>query len=133
YKKDRKIAYLMGSMILSKAEAITNWNIANKRITWCVRTYILSLMAEQKSPIFSKEGIAFYGCNLHDSISYHEYLALVNAKLQKGYSVLIINLLKRFLVEIAENCPDNEEAKDLLTNESILVNTFEQMMFDIYH
>ncbi|MGQ8763210.1 hypothetical protein [Serratia marcescens] len=133
YRKDRKVAYLMGRVILSKANEITNWHVANKRITWCIRTYLLSLMAESKKPMFSKEDIAFYGHIVHDTLSYQEYLMLVNAKQQSGYSQLILSLLKRFLVEISSSKPNEQETQELLLNESILINTSEQIMFDEYH
>lgn len=132
YKRNIQTAYLMGEMILSKQNDIINWEIVNKRIAWCVRTYILSIMAENRTPMFSKENIALYGFSVHDEISYQDFLSLINAKQRIGYSPTIMRTLERFLSIISKYKPSDKMARELYRVESILKNTFDKMTFDLY-
>lgn len=132
YFKDKALAYLMGEMILAEQSNITNWSLANKRITWCIRTYILSVMAENKAPCFSKESIAFYGASLHPRLSYLDFLNLVNAKQNNGYAKSIFLLLERFLREIEMYKPSPEYANSLYIKNNILKNTLNQVLSGFY-
>ncbi|MDD9245463.1 hypothetical protein PVM12_15645 [Enterobacter soli] len=132
YTRDKKISYLMGSMILGHRKSIANWAIVNKRIAWCVRTYILSLMAENRTPLFSKNDIAFFGANVHKELQFHEILELINAKQISGYSESIINIFIRFIKSITYCQPSVTEADALFREESILKHTFDKMKSDHY-
>lgn len=132
YCKDKAIAYLMGDMILQERLNISNWAVANKRISWCVRTYIFALMAEMRRPYFSKESIAFFGANAHPSISYQDFVSLVNAKQHQGYSELLVSILERFIGEIISCKPTDRDIKKLYISESILNNTLKQMSLGFY-
>lgn len=132
YEKERQMAFLMAAMILKQKKDISNWQITNRRITWAVRTYILSLMAESRSPVFGKEEIALFGHFIHESVSYEDFLILINAKQRSGYSKVTLDVLNRFLPLLENYRPNSEKADELYRTESILQNTFERMMFDSY-
>jgi len=132
YLREKKLAYLMGSMIESNQHSILDWNVANKRIAWCLRTFILSDMAEQRAPFFSKQNIALHASILYNSISFEEYLFLINAKHKFDHSPMVIKILGRFLEEALKFKPSEDESSDLFKTESILDNTQKQMKFDPY-
>ncbi|EKS7398198.1 nucleotidyltransferase domain-containing protein [Enterobacter roggenkampii] len=132
YAREKKVAYLMGSMILGHRESITNWAVVNKRIAWCVRTYILSLMAEKRTPMFSKNEIAFFGSNAHNELSYADLLELINAKQISGYSENIFNTFIRFMNSIIYCQPSVAETNIIFNEESILQHTFDRMQSNHY-
>ncbi|HFE3557097.1 nucleotidyltransferase domain-containing protein [Enterobacter hormaechei] len=54
YLREAAVAYYLAQKIIEHSSTISNWIIANKRISWCVRTILIALSAEQRSPIYSK-------------------------------------------------------------------------------
>lgn len=132
YEKDKKIAYIMGYNILYKNNDINNWILANKRITWCVRTFILSEMAERKDISFSKPDIAYFASTRSNKLSFNDYISLVNAKSKTGKSLNNLRLLQYFLNDIDEYRPSSYEYKKLMESESILKNTLTEMLSGLY-
>lgn len=132
YTHEKKLSFLMGSMILKNIDDIKNWNIANKRIAWCFRTYIIATMAENKSPSFSKQNISLYGHMIHPSISYEEILNAINFKHRNDLSKVTLSTLRKFLDSIVSYMPSKNEEDFLYATESILLNTSNQMTFDFY-
>ncbi|MFO6297740.1 nucleotidyltransferase domain-containing protein [Rahnella selenatireducens] len=132
YNKDRRLAFLMGSIILKEQSTIRNWLVANKRIAWCVRTYILSLMAENGNISFAKPDIAFHGHSVHKNISYQDFLQLINPRENSGCSLVNLQLLRIFLSEIQYCKPSHRESEYLVNSEGILKNTVAQLMYESY-
>ncbi|HGY2284824.1 TPA: nucleotidyltransferase domain-containing protein [Citrobacter braakii] len=54
YLSEAAVAYYLAQKIIKNSSDISNWIIANKRISWCVRTILIALSAEQRNPIYSK-------------------------------------------------------------------------------
>jgi len=131
YTYDKKVSFVMGANILKYENEILNWEVANKRITWCVRTFLLSSMAEERSVSFSKKDIAFFS-QRKNYLPYRDCLNLINAKSFKGKKKTLLNLLSKFIDSINDYKPTKSEGIHLMENESILINTLDQMLFDFY-
>lgn len=131
YTYDKKISFVMGMNILQYENEILNWEVANKRIAWCVRTFLLSSMAEEKNVSFSKKDIALFSQE-RKYLSYRDCLDLINAKSFKGKRNTLLDLLNDFISLIDEYRPTRSEFIRLMENESILTNTIDQMKFDFY-
>lgn len=55
YNIDIATAFYLANVILNEKDNISNWAVANKRISWCVRTILISISVENRKPVFSKE------------------------------------------------------------------------------
>jgi len=94
YASDIAYALLMGSLIIENKSIIKNWFIANKRIAWTVRTIIISLSAENREPVFSKNAISNY--IEIPGLSNKDILAIINIKREKEPDLEILEKLSDF-------------------------------------
>lgn len=95
YLSESSTAYYLALKIYEQRDNVKNWEIANKRISWCVRTILIAIGAERRIPAFSKTSLALI-------LSEHEYrfsdaLFLIDAKNNKVRNDLVINNLFLFL------------------------------------
>lgn len=97
YLEDAVVAYFLAEKILAHKDIITNWVIANKRISWCVRTILIALSANEKSPIFSKYELA--NIAFKSNYSSQESLSLIDAKSTNDKDDKILSMLQDFLIE----------------------------------
>ncbi|OAT30048.1 hypothetical protein M976_01168 [Buttiauxella ferragutiae ATCC 51602] len=97
YLEDAIIAYFLAEKILEKKEIITNWVIANKRISWCVRTILIAISANNRNPIFSKYELASVA--FKNKYSSQQSITLIDAKSKDSRDENILFLLTEFLIE----------------------------------
>lgn len=95
YFNEASTAFFLAKKILENNFRIQNWPLANKRISWCVRTILISESAEIRKPVFSKDGLA-------SALSTHKFektdaMTLIDAKANKYKNEKIIFLLEEFL------------------------------------
>ncbi|HCT4437804.1 TPA: nucleotidyltransferase domain-containing protein [Klebsiella aerogenes] len=95
YITEAASAYYLALKIFESQNEIINWPIANKRISWCVRTILIAISAENRSPIFSKSQLAKALAN--HNLSYNDAFMLIDAKNHKDKNYTILTLLKLFL------------------------------------
>jgi len=82
YSVDIYTSYFLAKKIFERKHEIKDWKFANRRISWCIRTFLISLSAENKLPVFSKSAISKFAMELVDKnkISADEFYCLIDAK-----------------------------------------------------
>lgn len=97
YLEEAVVAYFLAEKILEKKDAITNWVIANKRISWCVRTILISISADNRHPIFSKYELA--NVAFKKKFTSQQSIMLIDAKSKECKDNNVLFLLEEFLQE----------------------------------
>ncbi|MDV2100106.1 nucleotidyltransferase domain-containing protein [Serratia marcescens] len=78
YSKDIDTATKLLQFICTDNKKIKNKFLMNKRVSWCVRTILISLSAEMRTPLFSKESLAMKFST--ESITYQDISTLIALK-----------------------------------------------------
>lgn len=69
YNAEILFSYDLMSMIATNYDNLTNYGFANKRISWCARTTISALGANEERPIFSiTDIIKYFGVEVSDAL-----------------------------------------------------------------
>lgn len=123
YNIDIATAFYLAKVILNERENISNWPIANKRISWCVRTILISISVEKRIPIFSKRKLAM-SC-INTGLSFEESFCLVDAKSNKERNEELLLSLSIFLEYYKDY---NEEIKMNVFSSSIVVATLDSIL-----
>ncbi|MFP2384587.1 nucleotidyltransferase family protein [Enterobacter ludwigii] len=127
YKKNYDIdiatAYYLARTILSEVDNISNWPVANKRISWCVRTILISISVEQRKPIFSKSKLASSCVNT--GLCYEDAFSLVDAKSNKNKNTNVLNSLSKFLNHYRNY---NKDIINKSFSSSIVVSTLDSIL-----
>ena len=124
YFEEASIAHFLGENILKNEHKIKNWAIANKRISWCVRTILISESADIRLPVFSKIKLSKVLSNKKFSDS--DSLYLIDAKSKKNKDSRLIILLNCFLEQYQHLKTDNK--KGYLYSQSIVSSTLEKII-----
>ncbi|NWA60024.1 nucleotidyltransferase domain-containing protein [Pantoea sp. B9002] len=95
YNIDIATAFYLAKTILNEKNNITNWAIANKRISWCVRTILISISVEDRKPIFSKSKLAL-SC-MESGLDFKDSFSLIDAKSNKERNDRVLHYLSTFL------------------------------------
>lgn len=119
YLEDAVVAYFLAEKILGHKDIITNWVIANKRISWCVRTILIALSANEKNPIFSKYELA--NVAFKRNYSPKESISLIDAKSRYKKDDKILLMLQDFLIEHQEL--KGQISKGILYSKGIVSST----------
>lgn len=119
YLEDAVVAYFLAEKILGHKDIITNWVIANKRISWCVRTILIALSANEKKPIFSKYELA--NVAFKRNYSPKESISLIDAKSRDKKDDKILLMLQDFLIEHQEL--KGQISKGILYSKGIVSST----------
>ncbi|QDP35132.1 nucleotidyltransferase domain-containing protein [Klebsiella pneumoniae] len=123
YNIDIATAFYLANVILNEKDNISNWAVANKRISWCVRTILISISVENRKPVFSKRKLAML-C-LSAGLSYEDSYLLVDAKSNKEKNDNILNCLSFFL-DYYKNY--NEEIVKNIFSSGIVVATLDSIL-----
>lgn len=107
YGEEINTSLKLASEILKQYTQLNEYSEANKKIVWCLRTLIISLSAQDRAPVFSKQSISEY---IPLSISSKSILKLINLKDTKEQ--FSENILKKF------NCLFDELSKKFKCSES---------------
>ena len=91
YIDEASVAFYLALKIFENKDKIINWPVANKRISWCVRTILIALSAENKTPYFSKSQLSL--ALINNGFSFEDSILLIDAKNKKEKSDYILNLL----------------------------------------
>lgn len=97
YIDEASVAFYLALKIFENKDKIINWPVANKRISWCVRTILIALSAENKTPYFSKSQLSL--ALINNGFSFEDSVLLIDAKNKKEKSDYILNLLLYFTVK----------------------------------
>ncbi|QRG79201.1 nucleotidyltransferase domain-containing protein [Citrobacter sp. R56] len=95
YLEEASTAYYLGLKIIELSNNITNWKMANKRISWCVRTILIALSAENRTPFFSKSELS--NALIKEGCSHFESLLLIDAKNSQDKDERTLELLSELL------------------------------------
>ncbi|QFH63259.1 nucleotidyltransferase domain-containing protein [Leclercia adecarboxylata] len=95
YLNEAAIAYYLAQKIIKNSPNISNWSVANKRISWCVRTILIALSAEQRNPIYSKTQLSAKLIEI--GFESKSTLLLIDAKKINYENKDILNLLSYFI------------------------------------
>lgn len=60
YLKEIGVALFISKLILGNYDVIVKKSLANKKLVWCLRTIIIALSAQDKTPVFSKKLLSEY-------------------------------------------------------------------------
>lgn len=132
YIKDIFTSYFLAKKILERENEIKDWKFANRRITWCIRTFIISLSAEKKSPVFSKSAMSKFTSDMIGSnISAEEIYYLIDSKSHEEKNRNIIKNLELFLE--CFNKYDNEHSfsKKEFYSSGVVCNTLDNLFHDL--
>ncbi|MFM4919079.1 nucleotidyltransferase domain-containing protein [Aeromonas dhakensis] len=104
YLEDAKAAYYLASKIYDSRHDVphSKWWLANKRISWCVRTILISILMCNRNVVFSKSALAEYLSKSHSNISFEDAMLLVDAKSHSEKDDAILQLLTVFLASKPE-------------------------------
>lgn len=97
YLEEASTAYYLGLKIIEHSNNITNWKMANKRISWCVRTILIAISAESRKPFFSKFELS--NALINNGFSHSESFSLIDAKNAHDRNENILNLLSELLLK----------------------------------
>lgn len=95
YSKDIDTATKLLEFIYNENSTFQNKYLMNKRISWCVRTILMSRSAEMRTPLFSKNSLALEFSK--NSITYNEISTLIDLKSSKETSQENMNICQKFL------------------------------------
>lgn len=122
YNIDIATAFYLATVILREKDNISNWVIANKRISWCVRTILISISVQNRKPLFSKSKLAS-SC-IESGLDFEESFSLIDAKSNKERNDKILDYLACFL----DNYKDyNEEIVRSNFSSGIVVATLDSI------
>ncbi|WOB99300.1 MULTISPECIES: hypothetical protein [unclassified Providencia] len=115
YREEMDTSLMLAFKILNLYEELTVFNEANKKLVWSLRTFIISISAQDQTPVFSKKLIAGYLKLL--SINSESILRLINMKSMKSkLPKCILNEFKSLFDELYVKFG----SKHLLANESLI-------------
>ncbi|TDN52709.1 hypothetical protein EC843_102140 [Buttiauxella sp. JUb87] len=117
YGEDICTAIYLANSILKEYAKINNKKEANKKIVWCLRTIIISLSAQDRTPVFSKKSLSEY-IKL-DKITARDILTMIDLKTSSMPIPLIyLNLFHDFFYhfEIKFASDMNGINRKLITN-----------------
>lgn len=99
YLNDAKAACYLANKIYQNRDAIvtSKWWLANKRISWCIRTIIISLLMCKRRAVFSKHELAMYIAEQVKKINLEDAFLLVDAKSHKNKDTKILEILFDFI------------------------------------
>lgn len=99
YLNDAKAACYLATKIYQNRDAIatSKWWLANKRISWCIRTIIISLLMCKREAVFSKHELAIHITEQIKKINQEDAFLLVDAKSHKNKDDKILELLLEFI------------------------------------
>lgn len=123
YNIDIATAFYLAGVILREKDNISNWAIANKRISWCVRTILISISVENRMPIFSKRKLSVSCVNY--GLSFEDSFFLVDAKSNKEKNNKILNSLSIFLEHYKEK---NKKMNLNVYSSGIVVATLDSIL-----
>ncbi|WP_272675018.1 hypothetical protein [Providencia sp. PROV075] len=116
YREEMDTSLMLAFKILNLYEELAVYNEANKKLVWSLRTFIISVSAQDRTPVFSKKLIAGYLKFL--SINSESILRLINMKSMKSkLPECILNEFKSLFDELYVKFG----SKHLLANE-LLIN-----------
>ncbi|WP_421291811.1 nucleotidyltransferase domain-containing protein [Aeromonas taiwanensis] len=120
YLNDAKAAYYLASKIHDSQYDVpsSKWWLANKRISWCVRTILISLLMCERNVVFSKSALAECLSNSHNDINFDDAMLLVDAKSHREKNGKILQLLSVFLASKTELSHINKReiyARDIIS------------------
>ncbi|EJP4346037.1 nucleotidyltransferase domain-containing protein [Escherichia coli] len=95
YSDDIDTATKLLHFICTENNNIQNKFLMNKRISWCVRTILISLSAEMRAPIFAKESLALKFST--ELITHQDISTLIDLKSSKDDSKKLIPICQNFL------------------------------------
>lgn len=122
YDIDIATAFYLAKTIFRERDNISNWIVANKRISWCIRTILISISVHKRHPIFSKRKLAS-SC-INTGLNYESSFSLIDAKSNKERNDNILNYLNVFL-GFYDNY--NEEIKNSCFSSGIVVSTLDSI------
>jgi len=122
YDIDIATAFYLANTIFREKDNISNWMIANKRISWCVRTILISVSVHNRKPVFSKSKLALSCINV--GLDYESSFSLIDAKSNKKRNDKVLNYLNVFL-NYYNNY--NEEIKNSRFSSGIVISTLDSI------
>lgn len=60
YKEEMESSYFLAMEIIKMYQNLEEYKEANKKLAWCLRTMIISISAQNRSPVFSKKALSEY-------------------------------------------------------------------------
>lgn len=124
YEEDAIVAYFLATKIYQNKDKITNWPLANKRISWCVRTILISISADNKKPVFSKLALAEIAFqHKYNTLESHK---LIDAKSNTQKDEKVLQLLSDFIFEY--KYLSNKMNKGILYSRGIVASTINTIM-----
>lgn len=108
------VALFIAKIIIRKYNSISNKSLANKKLSWSIRTIIIAISAQDRTPVFSKKSLAEY--LTLSSTNPQDLLSLINAKrIKHQLPIEFIEKSKVTFDEISKNyCIDNDFSMDPL-------------------
>lgn len=97
YSEEIDTATKILEFICDNHKHIKNKLLMNKRISWSVRTILISLSAELRKPVFSKNKLALIFSN--DIVKEEDILKLIDLKSKTSYDKKIIKICMTFLTQ----------------------------------
>lgn len=101
YLHEISIALFISKILIDNYDSIKNKDVANKKLSWCIRTAIIAISAQDRNPVFSKKSLAEY--LTLSTIKAHEVLHLINSKrIKYSLPVELIDNYSIFFRELSE-------------------------------
>ena len=106
YAMEINTAIKVSDEIISRYKSLSDYKEANKKMAWCLRTVIISISAQDKTPVFSKKSLSEY-VKIED-IEPRIILALINVKSIRGklpkrvidfFSITFSNLSRKYVFD----------------------------------
>ncbi|KJV49916.1 hypothetical protein VH86_01780 [Pantoea sp. BL1] len=135
YSSEIYTSYLLAKKILEREAEIKDWAFANRRISWCIRTFLISLSAEKRTPFFSKKAMSTFANDISNKtinkLSFEDQYFLIDAKAHSSKNEKILTLLSIFLHCFSEFDDENKITKRVFYSSGVVCNTLESLFHDL--
>lgn len=128
YLHEISLSLFVSKILIDNYDSIKNKDVANKKLSWCLRTAIIAISAQDRNPVFSKKSLAEY--LTLSKIKAHDVFHLINSKSVKyPLPAELINNYSLFFRELSESYNiDNDShmdpvASDILIKVGLLAST----------
>ncbi len=117
YMEEINTSIKIAFAILDRYDSIKNHKEANKKIAWCLRTFLISVSAQDRNPVFSKKLLSEY--IILNSADSKTILSLINTKSMKNkLPEKIINIFHLLFNELSFKFKgDKTHVNEMLVNE----------------